>query len=135
MKTVNGVEKPLAEWTLKDIKEYCKLSNTYIQIGKQNDICTGCKLYSICNYYPIKWSLVEKPKFTQQEIEDARVLNRILVGGLQSIARSIGGESVTASFNCTPLSCSYLSLSKKYFKSIENGKCYKLYEIIGDADA
>ena len=131
MKTIQGIEKPLAEWTLKDVKEMCEKR----EIIRNKHSCDNCLLRNFCIDSPLNWDLEEKPKFTEQEIEDAKALNHVLLGGLFSIGRNRTGDSVTASFDCSSSGCSYASLSKESFQSIEPGNSYKLYEIIGEPNA
>lgn len=124
MKTANGVEKPLAEWTLKDVKEFC-----------HNKDCIDCKLNRyLCASTPDKWYFQEKPKFTAQEIEDAKTLNRIIYGGIRAISRNSDGR-VALHLNHDDFNRFVVFLSKKSFPSIKNLEIYKIKEIIGDSNA
>lgn len=129
MKTANGVEKPLEQWTLKEMSEFCDIHESVLY-------CMNCPFCYSCTKTPNGWLLEEKPKFTAQEIEDAKTLNRILLGGISSIGRGDSGTlSVSFDVNERFNDCSYACLSTELFPSIKNGKVYKFSEIIGGSNA
>lgn len=124
MKTANGVEKPLAEWTLKDVKEMCDIHD-----------CDDCTIkQAVCDHSPNYWELEEKPKFTDREIEDAKTLNRIIFCGIRAISRNSDGR-VALHLNHDDFNRFVVFLSEKSFPSIKNFEIYKIKEIIGDSNA
>lgn len=64
-----GSSKPLKDWTLEEVQNICAASGSD---------CRGCPFTEpgICrvNGTPENWDLSEKPRFTEAEVEDARVL-------------------------------------------------------------
>lgn len=132
MKTANGAEKQLEEWTLKDVKEYC----TYFD--KESCVNGGitCGLFPICEMLenpPHIWNLEEKPKFTAQEIEDAKTIMRIFGLTVGDISRDRNGNVILR--NAHTVCGNNVVLGENSFHSIERGKSYTFQEIIGDSDA
>lgn len=59
-------DEPLGEWTLKEVKEYCK----YGEMSKDNpDYCNECKCNKICGMCADEWDLSDKQILTQSEID------------------------------------------------------------------
>ena len=92
--TVKGVEidqvknqvKPLKDWTLEEIKEYCR--------SRRCEKCSFCDGKSagkfVCKFtahVPSVWGLSEKPRFTDEEIADAKALVRIFPDKFDAIRR------------------------------------------------
>lgn len=126
MKTATGVEKPLAEWTLKEMSEFCKKR----EIIRNEHSCDNCLLKTICVESPLDWDLEEKPKFTAYEIENAKAVKRILGDGY--IRRAMWDFIPQLRLVKTH---SYYVFEEDLFPSIKVGEKYKLDEIIGDSDA
>ena len=63
----NDKDKPLENYTLKEVKEYCQ----YEKVKDANsDYCEECKFNVVCGMCADEWSLKEdKIKLTQSEIE------------------------------------------------------------------
>lgn len=114
-----NMDKPLKDWTLGEVKEYCTRSDCY----------NGCKLAEspgkckILDVPPCEWDLGEKPHFTQQEVEDAKAIRRLLRDD-GKLTRSIYGIPTYG----------LISLKKDAFPSIHPGQSYTLDEIIGGAN-
>ena len=114
-----NMDKPLKDWTLGELKDYCH---------RAPHDCIGCKVKGDRNNCPFdgepaKWILGEKPRFTQQEVEDAKTIRRILRDD-GKLTRSIHG---IPTYGCT-------YLKKEAFPSIRPGQSYTLDEIIGGAE-
>ena len=114
-----NMDKPLNDWTLGELKEYCY---------KAPHDCIGCKVKQGKNNCPFdgepaKWDLDEKPRFTEQEVEDAKAIRRMLRDD-GKLTRSIYGI----------LTYGLVSLKKDAFPSIHPGQSYTLDEIIGGAN-
>ena len=64
-----NMDKPLKDWTLGEAKEYCTSRN-----GNCADDCIFSKkgIGMVCGIAPkpVWWTLPEKPRFTQQDVED-----------------------------------------------------------------
>ena len=117
-----NMDKPLKDWTLGEAKEYCTSRN-----GNCADDCIFSKkgIGMVCGIAPkpVWWTLPEKPRFTQQEVEDAKTIRRILRDD-GKLTRSIHG---IPTYGC-------IYLKKEVFPSIRPGKSYTLDEIIGGAE-
>lgn len=65
-----NMDKPLKDWTLGEAKEYCT-----------DHDCGDCKLFQnhecLLSGSPSKWRIEAKPRFTQQEVEDAKTIKRM----------------------------------------------------------
>lgn len=71
-----NMDKPLKDWTLGEAKEYCTSRN-----GNCADDCIFSKkgIGMVCGIAPkpVWWTLPEKPRFTGQEVEDAKTIKRM----------------------------------------------------------
>ena len=123
-----NMDKPLKDWTLGEAKEYCTSRN-----GNCADDCIFSKkgIGMVCSIAPkpVWWTLPEKPRFTEQEVEKAKavkVLYREIYyiknddGWLRGLTK--GKESI------------FLDRVLSWFPSVQPGQCYTLDEIIGGAD-
>ena len=68
-----NMDKPLKDWTLGELKDYCY---------RAPHDCIGCKVKGGRNNCPFdgepaKWDLTERPRFTQQEVERAKAIRLI----------------------------------------------------------
>ena len=115
-----NMDKPLKDWTLGEAKEYCTSRN-----GNCADDCIFSKkgIGMVCGIAPkpVWWTLPEKPRFTQQEVEDAKTLYRLF------------GNYSVAEFDARHCFAG-LMMKENAFPSIQIGKSYTLDEIIGGAD-
>lgn len=75
-KEETNMDKPLKDWTLGEAKEYCTSRN-----GNCADDCIFSKkgIGMVCGIAPkpVWWTLPEKPRFTQQEVERAKAIKMI----------------------------------------------------------
>ena len=71
-----NMDKPLKDWTLGEAKEYCTSRN-----GNCADDCIFSKkgIGMVCGIAPkpVWWTLPEKPRFTEQEVERAKAIKVI----------------------------------------------------------
>lgn len=74
-------QKPIADWTLGEIQEYCKSHTACHDCRLMGYEMASCKLAGPAS----RWDLTEKPHFTDQEVEAAKVL---LAGGIEIVERS-----------------------------------------------
>lgn len=128
-------QKPISEWTLGDVKEYC---------GKQRksvDRCDGCKIRDLCDKYlgkqglstcPHYWNLSEKPNFTAGEVADARTIMRMFPW-CEKIARTNSGKLCLLGHRPNKHWDREL-MGESLFPSIHPGQCISLSEIVGDKE-
>ncbi|WP_281696637.1 hypothetical protein [Bacteroides clarus] len=123
-----NMDKPLKDWTLGEAKEYCTSRN-----GNCADDCIFSKkgIGMVCGIAPkpVWWTLPEKPRFTEQEVEDAKMLLRIFPEHPDSVSRANDG-TVTLAAKGAWRGC----LNSDAFPSIRPGQSYTLDEIIGGAE-
>ena len=119
-----NMDKPLKDWTLGEAKEYCTSRN-----GNCADDCIFSKkgIGMVCGIAPkpVWWTLPEKPRFTEQEVERAKnLLNVIGPAELRKVA-----DMVTMKADGK-----IIYLRKDAFPSLKNEMTVTLDEIIGGAD-
>ena len=126
-------QKPLSDWTLGEVKEHCK---------EQRDTparCTGCKMQKYCDQYfgrqgdaaaPKYWDLTDPPRWTEQEVEDAKTLCRMWPGGKIEFKRYEDGRCAMVHIQGSLHGC--LDLGQvDLFPSLRPGQSVTLDEIIG----
>ena len=116
-----NMDKPLKDWTLEETKQYCT--------GRDCEHCRfmdgpKCKLHR-----PEDWDLSEKPRWTEQEVEDARAVKRLLEA--DSVTRAAYGNGLVAIKSDWSVS---IVLSRDCFPSLRPGEIITLDEIIGGAE-
>lgn len=114
-----NMDKPLKDWTLWEVKAYCTGRDCY----KDCELAQSPGKCKILDVPPSEWDLDEKPRFTEQEVEDAKAIQRMLRDD-GKLTRSIYGI----------LTYGLISLKKDAFPSIHPGQSYTLDEIIGGAE-
>lgn len=120
-----NMDKPLKDWTLGELKEWC------YQYGKAhtNNPCEQkCPIYQrgiCCREWVHEWDLEGKPRWTEQEVEMAKAI-KVLFPCATAITK--------APFGSVFVSGASLTLSTEYFPSIQPGKNVTLDEIIGGAE-
>ena len=82
-----------------------------------------CKLHR-----PEDWDLSEKPRWTEQEVEDARAVKRLLEADL--VSRAAYGNGLVAIKSDWSVS---IVLSRDCFPSLRPGETVTLDDIIGGA--
>ena len=121
-----NMDKPLKDWTLGEAKEYCTSRN-----GNCADDCIFSKkgIGMVCGIAPkpVWWTLPEKPRFTEQEVEVAKAI-KLLFPDVVKVCRFSGvvkAECENGSGECM--------IGAKLLPSIQNHQSYTLDEIIGGA--
>ena len=119
-----NMDKPLKDWTLWEAKEYCTSRN-----GNCADDCIFSKkgIGMVCGIAPkpVWWTLPEKPRFTQQEVERAKnLLDVVGPAELRKVA-----DMVTMKVDGK-----IIYLRKDAFPSLKNELAVTLEEIIGGAE-
>ena len=125
-----NMDKPLKDWTLWEAKEYCTSRN-----GNCADDCIFSKkgIGMVCGIAPkpVWWTLPEKPRFTEQEVERAKAIkvlwpetNAIKNDGAWTILLAVEDDT----------SWQRETLPELFFSSSEKNEVYNLDEIIGGAE-
>ena len=126
-KEVN-MDKPLKDWTLGEIKRCCVESKQNCEkcpVSGEYKTTSDCKLA----IFPAHWDLDDKPRFTEQEVEDAKSVKRIF-GRDGTIERY--NKAVTEPYS--NLVFDHLYINEELFPSIKPDQSYTLDEIIGDEE-
>ena len=123
-----NMNKPLKDWTLGEAKEYCTSRN-----GNCADDCIFSKkgIGMVCGIAPkpVWWTLPEKPRFTEQDVEDAKAVKRVF--GRDGTVKRLKKELTDPYSNLT---FDHMYINESMFPCIFEGQEYTLDEIIGGAD-
>ena len=117
-----NMDKPLKDWTLGEVKDYCS-----------NHDCGDCKLFlnpeCFLNGAPSRWCLEGKPRFTQQEVERAKAIKVLYpeILYIQADDRCLRG------FNKGKEGI-FFDYVLSWFPSLRPDETVTLDEIIGGAD-
>lgn len=122
-----NMDKPLKDWTLGEAKEYCTSRN-----GNCADDCIFSKkgIGMVCGIAPkpVWWTLPEKPRFTEQEVERAKAIKVIYPTAYQL-------EEADPLIRVWDKEGKLLAhVDVNLFLSFQFGQSYTLDEIIGGAD-
>lgn len=125
-----NMDKPLKDWTLGEAKEYCTSRN-----GNCADDCIFSKkgIGMVCGIAPkpVWWTLPEKPRFTEQEVERAKAI-QVMWPEAKEVRVRNGAQGEIEYRVCT--GCAVLGvLYGDVFPTMERLKEYTLDEIIGGA--
>ena len=123
----DNMDKPLKDWTLGEAKEYCTSRN-----GNCADDCIFSKkgIGMVCGIAPkpVWWTLPEKPRFTEQEVERAKAIKVIYPTAYQL-------EEADPLIRVWDKEGKLLAhVDVNLFLSFQFGQSYTLDEIIGGAD-
>ena len=129
-KEETNMDKLLKDWTLGEVKEYCASRN-----GNCADDCIFSKkgIGMVCEVAPKPawWALADKPRWTEQEVEDAKAIRRIM-SEYTDIARG-EGRCGTRLF-LTSEDVENYTLDPELFPSLRPGETVTLDEIIRGAE-
>lgn len=130
------MDKPLKDWTLGEAKEYCTSRN-----GNCADDCIFSKkgIGMVCGIAPkpVWWTLPEKPRFTEQEVEDAKAIKRMF--GDDNFTHIFKDEDGLCEMMDGPgddpnVGWCAIGMEEGMFPSIRPGETVTLDEIIGGAE-
>ena len=123
-----NMDKPLKDWTLGEAKEYCTSRN-----GNCADDCIFSKkgIGMVCGIAPkpVWWTLPDKPRFTEQEVEATKAI-RILFPCATHLIQFQPNEPVSVKAG----DAFVVNLNSVLFPNVQPGKPYTLDEIIGGAE-
>ena len=118
-------DKPLKDWTLGEIKNYCEKHDC-----TKDCPCSAsngeCKINRV---NPYEWDLEEKPRFTEQDVEDAKAVKRVF--GRDGTVKRIN-KAITDPYS--NLTFDHMYINERMFPCIFEGQEYTLDEIIGGAE-
>ena len=131
-----NMDKPLKDWTLGEAKEYCTSRN-----GNCADDCIFSKkgIGMVCGIAPkpVWWTLPEKPRFTKQEVEDAKTIKRMFgADNFTHIHKDEDGwpEMMDGPGEDGTIGWCSIGMEEGMFPSIRPGETVSLDEIIGGAE-
>lgn len=120
-----NMDKPLKEWTLGELKEWCY---QYRKSHTNKPCEQTCPIYQrgiCCREWVHEWDLEEKPRWTEQEVEIVKNLLEVVgPAELRKVA-----DMVTMKVDGK-----IIYLRKDAFPSLKNEMVVTLYEIIGGAE-
>ena len=125
-----NMDKPLKDWTLGELKEYCGTAvyQCHKGICPFKNICDRITSENQGDYVvPGDWDLTDHPRFTQQEVEVAKAI-KLLFPDVVKVCRFSGvvkTECENGSGECI--------IGAELLPSIQNYQSYTLDEIIGGA--
>ena len=123
-----NMDKPLKDWTLEEVKECCSKYGTCVSecpFSAKNKLCRMTS-------NPCDWDLTDKPRWTQQEVEDAKKIVEI-IPLVYKFERNKNGV-LSAVCSIPDIGDDFCLLNRGLLPSIQPGQSYTLDEIIGGAD-
>ena len=131
------MDKPLKDWTLRELKAWCY---QYGSTHTESPCEQTCPMYhrGICSREWVhEWDLDEKPRFTEQEVEDAKTIKRMF--GTDSFTHIHKDEDGRTEMMDGPgedwtIGWCSIGMEEGMFPSIRPGETVTLDEIIGGAE-
>ena len=122
-----NMDKPLKEWTLGELKEWCYQYRNAHTNKPCEQTCPIYQRWICCREWVHEWDLEEKPRWTEQEVERAKAIKLIypnaekleLIPCVIRVYTDIGAIAY---------------LHTDLFPSMKNGQISTLDEIIGGAE-
>ena len=122
--------KPLKEWTLGELKEWCY---QYRKSHTNKPCEQTCPIYQrgiCCCEWVHEWDLSEQPRFTQQEVESAKIIS-VLFPEATHIERLRGSKVL----GITGAEDGWIAdIESSLFPEIKSGQSVTLDQIIGGAE-
>ena len=123
-----NMDKPLKDWTLGELSEYCERNVS------ENGDCMNCDLQTGIGYCPFDgapsdWVLDQNPRFTEQDVEDAKAIKRVF--GRDGTVKRLN-KAITDPYS--NLTFDHMYINESMFPCVFEGQEYTLDEIIGGAE-
>ena len=122
-----NMDKPLKDWTLGEVKEYCASRN-----GNCADDCILSRkgIGMVCEVAPKPawWTLADKPRFTEQEVERAKAI-RLLYKDAEKTQECDPVAKILNNYDSV-----IAQVDTGIFPSLRPGETVTLDEIIGGAE-
>ena len=131
-----NMDKPLKDWTLGEIKRCCVESKQNCEkcpVSGEYKTTSDCKLA----IFPAHWDLDDKPRFTEQEVEDAKTIKRMFgADNFTHIHKDEDGwtEMMDGPGEDWTIGWCSIGMEEGMFPSIRPGETVTLDEIIGGAE-
>ena len=123
-----NMDKPLKDWTLGELQEECQNAGECCKcLLHSSSELSSCKI-RIALYRkpdPAHWELSEKPRFTQQDIDDAKMI-RAVFGKNGTVKRH--SKAMTKPYSTLTFNNFYIN--EDMLPTIKEGQEYSLDEII-----
>ena len=119
--------KPLKEWTLGELKEWCYQYRKSHTNKPCEQTCPIYQRWICCREWVHEWDLEEKPCWTEQDVADAKMVLRVFSGFQIGIRRDNVGRTSTIAKDGYPNTV----INEDMFPSIQPGQSVTLDEIIG----
>ena len=122
----DNMGKPLKDWTLGELSEYCK------KVVDPDGDCFNCeakKYIGICPFeetVPCDWDFEENPRWTEQEVERAKAI-KVLYPAAKIL------DECDPQVKVLNVKFVIATLDTALFPSLRPGETVKLEEIIGGA--
>ena len=118
-----NMDKPLKDWTLGECKQWC---------ARHEECPEKCPIESFCDMLkeePATMDLSGKPRFTEQDVEDAKAVKRVFGrdGTIKRLNKAITDP-------CSNLTFDNMYIDESMFPCIFEGQSYTLDEIIGGVE-
>ena len=132
-----NMDKPLKDWTLRELKAWCY---QYGSTHTESPCEQTCPMYhrGICSREWVhEWDLDEKPRFTEQEVEDAKTIKRMFgTDRFTHIHKDEDGrtEMMDGPGEDWTIGWCSIGMEEGMFPSIRPGETVTLDEIIGGAE-
>ena len=129
-----NMDKPLKDWTLGELKTECEAHNGCVGCRFEGSAFCTQKCTELC---PSKWDLSEKPRFTQQEVEDAKTIKRMFgADNFTHIRKDQFGlcEMMDGPGDDPNVGWCAIGMEKGMFPSLRPEETVTLDEIIGGAE-
>ena len=132
-----NMDKPLKDWTLGELQEWCY---QYRKAHTDKPCEQACPIYQrgICRCEWVhEWDLDEKPRFTEQEVEDAKTIKRMFgTDNFTHIHKDEDGwtEMMDGPGEDWTIGWCSIGMEEGMFPSIRPGETVTLDEIIGGAE-
>lgn len=132
-----NMDKPLKDWTLGELSDYCK------KVVDPDGNCFNCeakKYIGLCPFEetaPCDWDFEVKPRFTEQEVEDAKTIKRMFgADNFTHIHKDEDGwtEMMDGPGEDWTIGWCSIGMEEGMFPSIRPGETVTLDEIIGGAE-
>lgn len=123
--TMYDTNKPVMEWTLDEVRQYCTLHGCNKQCRFYNkEANTNCEISS---EHPNYWNFTDKPKWTDGEIQWARNIKALYNSNIDGmrIVRSANDDSyalISDSWNAT--------INSGLFPTLESGQSVLVSDIV-----